>query len=494
MAPIDARSEEARLAALRMLELTDTPPEAEYDAIVVGAQHLFGCTMGFFSLIEADRQVFKAKRGLTATQTPREISFCQHTVALDEMMVIRDASKDPRFATNPLVTGPPHIRFYAGMPVRALGPDGVTRLPVGALCVADTRPHDPSPDKLDMLRGMAQVVDALLEARRVSKERLRLALERQEALIAIRTTQRLLQHAERMARIGSWRFDIATKQVHWSKQTYAIHGLDPAQEPDLAKALNFYPAPDRARLEAAIALCSAEGQPWDLELDIIDARGLSRRIRTLGEPERRGNHVLAIIGVVQDVTERYRLERRLREDARTDELTGIATRRAFNERLDEELGAFSEGAGPVTVALLDLDRFKEVNDRLGHAAGDDILREVADRLRRFERFDHYFCARLGGDEFVLLLRGATGTELEAGLAQLLAELRLPVPVSDDIIPVSATIGACVQDGGHDGRFAMLRAADEALYRAKRVQRGTAAIAGNENIIRASDHAEQASHG
>ncbi len=477
--------EEERLRALRSLEVLDTGPEPEFEAIVNGARHLFGCQMAFVSLVDANRQWFKARLGIEAEETARNISICHHTVLADETLVIPDTLLDPRFATNPLVAGPPFIRFYAGVPLRISAFNDGHRLPVGTLCVADDRPRNPSPDKIAMLEGMARVIEAILHARRTSRESLRLALERQEALVEIARTQRLLQQAERMARIGSWRLDLVTNRSHWSAQTFAIHQLPPGDFGSLDHALDFYPPADRAKLEAAITACANQGEAWDLELDFVNAKGVLRRVRTIGEAEERDGEVVAMIGVIQDVTERYKFERRLREFALTDDLTGLASRRAFNERIDEAISE-AEPDAALAVAIIDLDRFKEVNDRLGHQAGDEVLRLMAAKLRAADYLGDVLPARLGGDEFVVLLHGSHARErLNKAIEDLLADLRHDVPADGGTISVSATIGACTVNPEHPDRSTLLKAADDALYRAKRVRRGTGAIAGRAGLITAA---------
>lgn len=479
--------EEERLRALRTLEVLDTAPEAEFDAIVEGARHLFGCSMAFVSLLDVNRQWFKARYGLDEAETPRDASICQHTVAANETLVIPDTRADPRFATNPFVTGRPHIRFYAGVPLRISAEDGRPPLPIGTLCVADNRPQTPPADKIALFEGMARVVESILSTRRISNDRLRLAVERQEALVEIERAQRLLQQAERMARIGSWRLDLQTGRSHWSAQTYAIHHLPPDTDTAAIEPMSFYAPGDRALLQQALVACKAEGRSWDLELDFINADGVQRRVRTMGEPELRDGKVVAMIGVIQDITERYKVERRLRAYALTDDLTGLASRRAFNEQIDEAIVSAREHSSPLAVAIIDLDRFKEVNDRLGHPAGDEVLRVVAARLRAADYLGDYLAARLGGDEFVVLLRGTHARErLAEGIGMLLSELRHTVSADDREITVSATIGACVLDDAHADRSTLLKGADEALYRAKRGRRGTGAIAGQPRLLAPSD--------
>lgn len=205
-------------------------------------------------------------------------------------------------------------------------------------------------------------------------------------------------------------------------------------------------------------------------------------MRTLGEIDQRVGKRVAVMGVIQDITDRYQFERRLVAVARTDELTGIPSRRAFNEELEVALDRAREGA-PLAIAIIDLDRFKEVNDRLGHATGDRVLQAMAAKLQAAQYLGDHFVARLGGDEFVLILRGRrTHEELVQDIAQLLADLRYAVPDDRSVITVSATIGACVYGASYVDRASLLKEADEALYRAKRMQRGTGAIAGKSAYI------------
>lgn len=475
------------MEALRSLDVLDTPSEAAVDAIVSGARRLFRCKSAYVSLVDVNRQWFMSTCNLQATETPRDISFCTHAIAANSPLVIRDTHRDARFVNNPLVTGEPFVRFYAGMPLRVPASDGGPLMPVGTLCVIDDRPRAPTVEALETLQAMARVVEALLEARRTSKQNLRLAFDRQDALEEIARTQKVLQHAERMARIGSWRLDLETGLVRWSDQTYAIHGLEPGAEEHLANAMLFYPPDDRAKLEAALTHCTQDGTAWDLELNFTDAQGTSRRVRTLGEVDLRDGKPVALIGVIQDVTDRYHFERRLLAVARTDELTGIASRRAFNEEMEQLLLRRSNSPA-VTVAIIDLDRFKDVNDQLGHAAGDEVLRVMATKLETASYLGDHFVARLGGDEFVVVLHGRrTSVEIEQALGRLLADLRYSVITEQGTIEVSATIGASTCGKQQVDRSSLLKEADEALYRAKRMQRGTAAVAGTPGLIERAEN-------
>ena len=151
--PIPANEPE-RLAALQALHILDTPPEERFDRITRLARQLFDVPISLISLIDADRQWFKSHAGLETTQTAREASFCGFAIAADERLVIPDATLDPRFANNPLVTGEPHIRFYAGQPLRS--PAGYN---LGTLCILDRRPRQISAAELAALTDLAAMVE-----------------------------------------------------------------------------------------------------------------------------------------------------------------------------------------------------------------------------------------------------------------------------------------------------------------------------------------------
>lgn len=134
-APIPANDAE-RLRALRELLILDTPPEERFDRIVEFAAGEFDMPIALISLIDERRQWFKARIGLEACETSREISFCGHAILQSELFEVLDAALDPRFADNPLVVGAPFIRFYIGAPLTL--PGGAT---IGTLCLIDTRPR-----------------------------------------------------------------------------------------------------------------------------------------------------------------------------------------------------------------------------------------------------------------------------------------------------------------------------------------------------------------
>jgi PAS domain S-box-containing protein len=153
--------EARRLAALRELGVLDTLPEPEFDAIVASAARACGVPMASISLIDRDRQWFKARIGIAAPETPREVAFCDHAIRTDRLMEVPDATRDERFAANPFVTGEPDVRFYAGAPIRL--EDGSR---VGTVCVIDRVPRALDQRQREILESLAAIVASMLDQRR----------------------------------------------------------------------------------------------------------------------------------------------------------------------------------------------------------------------------------------------------------------------------------------------------------------------------------------
>src|SRR5574343_514930 len=151
---------EARLKALEDYAIMDTPAERELDEVVELASKICGKPISLISLLDGQRQWFKAKVGLEVSETPIGIAFCKYAIEGNDVFIVNDATKDERFAENPLVTGSPDIRFYAGTPLTT--PEGQN---IGTLCVIDNKPGDITPDQLDALRilGKQVISDAQLK-------------------------------------------------------------------------------------------------------------------------------------------------------------------------------------------------------------------------------------------------------------------------------------------------------------------------------------------
>ncbi len=158
-APLFPIDERARVNTLRALNILDTQPEERFDRITRLARHVYDVPIALITLVDSERQWFKSRQGLELPGTPRDISFCAHTILDNEVLVVPDTHRDKRFAGNPLVRETPKVRFYAGCPVRA--PDG-SRL--GALCIMDERPRHLSIDERALLHDLAALAEDELAA------------------------------------------------------------------------------------------------------------------------------------------------------------------------------------------------------------------------------------------------------------------------------------------------------------------------------------------
>ncbi len=180
----EPENEAARLDALREYRVLDTAAEQCFDDLTALASHICETPVALVSLVDRDRQWFKSRVGLDVAETSREVAFCAHSILGNEVFVVPDATQDPRFADNPLVTSGPQIRFYAGAPL--ISPQGHA---VGTLCVIDRRPRHLSPEQMQALRALGRQVVQQLEMRikfrellTASEDRDRLDMLRQEQL------------------------------------------------------------------------------------------------------------------------------------------------------------------------------------------------------------------------------------------------------------------------------------------------------------------------
>ena len=152
--PTEPLNENLRLLSLRTMCILDSPPEDRFDRLTRLAASIFQVPISVCSLVDERRQWFKSTTGLDASETPREISFCGHAILGEKILVIEDATKDPRFSDNPLVVDDPHIRFYAGAPLRLTNGSAL-----GTLCIIDHQPREFSDDQLKSLEDLARIAE-----------------------------------------------------------------------------------------------------------------------------------------------------------------------------------------------------------------------------------------------------------------------------------------------------------------------------------------------
>ncbi len=299
--------EKARLEYLEALAILDTAPEPAFDRLVQLAKHLTGTPIAAVSLIAEHRQWFKARVGLDAPETQRENAFCSHTILDDRVMVVPDATEDERFVDNPLVTGAPGIRFYAGAPL--VTPAGK----IGALCVIDTDARvGLTGEQESALRLLAAaVVDALhqrVEARRAER------------------TMRWLRLAEGLAKIGHWRVLQKDGSLFWSPEIFEIYGLDPTTQPTVEMAIAAYHPDDRERVSTTLMDAISSGESFEFDLRLFRSDGAIRWVRSAGRPEVDPvtGEVVSVFGVFQDVTEQKLMQSEMLHSERLDSLALMA--------------------------------------------------------------------------------------------------------------------------------------------------------------------------
>lgn len=458
--------EARRLAALHALQLLDTAPEREFDALTALAAELLGCPTAMLTLIDSDRQWVKSGFNAPFDQSTRDAAFCDRTIRGEGVMVVPDVARDPRFAGNPLAAAH-DIQFYAGLPIHADDADGTAR-PIGALCVVDNRPRSLTPAGEQALRHLARLAEALISARATALQALRLAEESERQAAQLRRQERLMLQAERMAMIGSWRYDLASATLTWSDNVYRIHDIPRGEQPPLDRALDFYPPEERDAVRAMLDRLIADGGTADVEADFITAKGRRRRVRSMAEREMRDGMPTAIIGVFQDITDQHEVEQSLRRSADRDALTGLANRAAFNRALEAAVDRARAGA-PLLLAMIDLDNFKTVNDTFGHLAGDEVLQAMAARLTQ-PWLGNSIAARLGGDEFALIVTDPAVVRDPAFAARLQDQLHVSSTGDGLSIATSGSVGAIRYEAGEDMRDFVHRA-DTLLYATKRQRVG-----------------------
>lgn len=443
-------NEDQWVKALASYRLLDTPPEADFDRLAGLAARLYDVPIVLVSLLASDRQYFKSHIGLDVCETSREVSFCAHAILQEDMLLVPDATQDPRFAANPLVLGPPFIRFYAGKPL--VTPTGEK---IGTVCLIDSKPrHVFTDEDRRNLNDIATLIMDRMEMRRLDYIR-SVSQARFENIAATSPDAIICSNAG--GHITFWNRS-AERLFSYSAEEM----LDNTSEiivPD--SWLLIYEA-EIERLQSGQQLALADRT---IELSGLRKDGTEFPAEFSLSTWQEGS-MTSVGAIIRDVTERRQNEERLFRLASLDALTDLPNRGAWRDCLKQAM----QSRQPVTVLLVDLDGFKEVNDTLGHSAGDSLLKEVAARMVA-TCADALMVARLGGDEFVALLPGNDARLASAVAAQLVAEISVPYEFAGQRMEIGASIGVALGPTHSDRAEELLSAADLALYRAKAAGRG-----------------------
>lgn len=305
--------------------------------------------------------------------------------------------------------------------------------------------------------------------------------ELQRAHERLRESDQRLQQAVRVADIGIFDHDHRAATIYWSPELRKIYGVTPEDEITVAGFISRLVPEDRERISAAVTRAHdpAGDGSFDVEHRVVrsdgELRWLATRSRTVFEDAGAARRPVRSFGAVIDITERKRTEQELQRlleheqiVARTDSLTGLPNRVLFQDRLRQAIASATRDATRhVAVLLMDLDNFKDINDTLGHPAGDQVLVQIARRLAQTLREEDTF-TRLGGDEFAVLLPvvSAPPSNVENVVQKLIAALAEPVLYQDRELYVGASIGISLYPEHGEDAATLVAHADIAMYSAK----------------------------
>jgi len=311
-------------------------------------------------------------------------------------------------------------------------------------------------------------------------ERLRYMLRAARMREELAESQASLSKAQRIAGLGSWEWNLDKRWVKLSEECFRICGL-PRQDDGLSDWFLWTRVheDDQPHLARKYREALDGGGSIALDCRIRQPSGEVRIVHIDADLDRDGaGRPLAVHGVVQDITARKRNEDQIKHLADYDVLTGLPNRRLFREQFERALAAASEHGTLVALLFIDIDRFKHINDTLGHAEGDELLKAVAQRLSQAVRDSDVVLraprdaagnsvARLGGDEFTILLTDLVDVNVARRVAgRLLEALRRPVQLLDREVFVTASIGLAVYPQHGDNPDELVRKADIAMYAVK----------------------------
>ncbi len=483
-------NEAARLAALEHLSILDTDREPEFDELVGLASAICEVPMSLVSLIDSDRQWFKAKIGIETRETPRAVAFCAHTIQQSDLFVVEDAAKDERFAHNPLVTGSPQLRFYAGVPVSS--PDGHA---MGTLCVLDSQPKKLTNGQQTALRILGSQVSARLELRFQRKKLEEALRSAEESQARLRESEERFRTFMDHAPFVSFMKDDDGKMLYYSQQFADM--FDISMEAWIGKTdFDNFPEQYAKEFRRHDLAVMESGVPRVVEETSESPDGSvhhwrSHKFRYVAE-----SGVKTLGGVSVEITaeleptralhvSQQELEdanRRLATMVRTDALTGLHNRRGFDERLAAEFARARRNDRQFSVLILDVDNFKHRNDTYGHADGDETLKQLGMVLQGAVRAGD-LVARYGGEEFVVLLPETGEMEATALAERLLRSVR---DHSWNREQVTVSVGAASLHPAMRDEARLLALADEAMYAAKQ--------SGKDRVINYASYLRQFSAG
>jgi diguanylate cyclase (GGDEF)-like protein len=315
----------------------------------------------------------------------------------------------------------------------------------------------------------------------ILSHRVRYLLRAGNAFKALSRNQQRLARAQRVARLGNWEWDIVQDIFHWSDELYRIMGRQPDDGVfSLQDCMSHIYPDDRSVIQHALDDAINHNIPFKIDHKIIRADGSELEVEQQAEIIYNDLGVaIRMYGTLQDVSERKSAERRIRQLAYYDLLTGLPNRQSFNDTMQREMNIARREGTRLALIFLDLDHFKEINDTLGHKAGDELLQHVAEYLNRSIRNTDIIAklspdeqaqpslSRLGGDEFTILLPGLKEVETAAQVCErVLNHLKIPMLLEGQEVSVTGSLGIAIYPDDGEDLDTLLRHSDMAMYNAK----------------------------
>ncbi|MEW6520511.1 MAG: EAL domain-containing protein [Thermodesulfobacteriota bacterium] len=317
--------------------------------------------------------------------------------------------------------------------------------------------------------------------------RVRYLLRAGRAFRNLRQSEKRLSIAQNIANLGNWDWDIEKNSLFCSAQMYRIFGLSFQEPAATYKTFLARVHPDeREAIRELVDTALRTKKPYSIDYRILLPGGSCRNVHEQADVvhDEQGNPV-SMHGTVQDITERINAEEKIRLLAYYDGLTGLPNRQLFLQLFQQALSAARREGGKVALLYLDLDRFKRINDTMGHSAGDTLLQEIANCLGESIRSSDIVAkaclpckpgvtlSRLGGDEFTILLTRLAAEEHAGRVAQRILDLlSQPIRIAGQEVYISGSIGITLYPGDGEDVDMLLRNADVAMYHAKEIGRNT----------------------
>lgn len=447
-------SEPQRLAALAEYEFDEGNELPSLGPVVSMATRIFNTPISVVNMVGNDHVFFAASSGIAEADMRRDVSFCAHAIAQDDVMVVPDALHDERFHDNPLVQGASGIRFYAGVPL--ISPKG---FPLGALCVIDHQPRAGLSDAdKSAMRELARIVCDKLELRRIE-------------MAGHQGTSRFDALAEHSpSAIVSFGGDC--RIIAWNAAATRMFGYQSAEL--MGRSIEIL-MPEHQRAAFRLRIASAVAFRKIQSSTPIEVTGLRKNGSEFPAElaasywEEQGR--IRFGAIVQDISERLRQQEELNRLANFDMLTGLANRGLFHRSIQDSIAA-----GRVSAALvLDLDDFKDINDTLGHSVGDRILCEIGDRLRTVARPGDVV-ARIGGDEFAFHLSDVDSVKEAQRVAdEAIMAINRPIGIDGQDVHVAVSCGIALAPRHAAEAIELIENADLALFHAKGALKGHASV-------------------